>query len=130
VLNVLVADDDFANLETLSSALISAGHRVLRAGDGADALRILTNHPCDVVVCDEEMPKLDGPQLFGAMQATTRLSGIPVIVMVDMFSQARPALTGAAVIAKPVMVPQLLALVEEVHRSANHRSANGTNGAS
>ena len=116
MLNVLVADDDFANLEALSSALASAGHRVMRAGDGADALRILSSQPCDVVVCDEEMPKLDGSQLIGAMKATARLSDIPVIVMVDMFSQARGALNGASVIAKPVMLPQLLALVEQVRR--------------
>ncbi len=89
-MNVLVADDDFANLETLSSALVSAGHRVLRAGDGGDALRILTKQLCDVVVCDDDMPVLDGPQLVGAMQATARLAGIPVIVMVDAFnSRAR-----------------------------------------
>ncbi len=111
VLTVLVADDDFANLEAISSGLMAAGHRVLRAGDGADALRILTNQRCDVVVCDEEMPILDGAQLVGAMQATARLADIPVIVMV---SQGRPSLTSAATIAKPVMVPQLLALVEQV----------------
>lgn len=115
MLNVLVADDDFANLESLSSALVSAGHRVLRAGDGGDALRILMNQPCDVVVCDEEMAVLDGPQLVDAMQATTRLAGIPVIVMVDMVKARRAVLDGASVIAKPVVMPQLLALVEKLH---------------
>jgi CheY-like chemotaxis protein len=118
VLNVLVADDDFANLEALSSALVSAGHRVLRAGDGGDALRILTSTPCDVVVCDDEMPVLDGAQLVGAMQATTRLAGIPVIVMVDVFKGRGLSLDGASVIAKPVMLPQLLALLEQVHGRA------------
>lgn len=119
MLNVLVADDDFANLETLSSALVSAGHRVLRAGDGGDALRILTNQACDVVVCDDEMPVLDGAQLVGAMQATTRLAGIPVIVMVDVFKPRAVSLDGALLIAKPVMVPQLLALVEQFGKSGS-----------
>ena len=41
MLTVLVADDEFAVLEVLSMALEGEGHRVLKAGDGADALRIL-----------------------------------------------------------------------------------------
>jgi len=116
-LNVLVADDDFANLETLSSALVAAGHRVLRAGDGGDALRILTNQRCDVVVCDDEMPVLDGAQLVTAMQATARLAGIPVIVMVDAVTPRVASLEGAQVIARPVRIPQLLALVEQLRTS-------------
>lgn len=114
---MLVADDDFANLETLSSALVAAGHRVLRAGDGGDALRILTNQPCDVVVCDDEMPVLDGAQLVTAMQATSRLAGIPVIVMVDAVNPRGASFEGALVIARPVRVPQLLALVEQLRTS-------------
>jgi CheY-like chemotaxis protein len=116
VLNVLVADDDFANLEALSSALLAAGHRVLRAGDGADAWRILSSHACDLVVCDEEMPYLTGPQLLDAIRANTRLSAIPVIVMVDVYTSRAAQIEGAMVIAKPVMIPQLLALVEQVRR--------------
>jgi two-component system phosphate regulon response regulator PhoB len=118
VLNVLVADDDFANLEALSTALMAAGHRVLRAGDGGDALRILTNQPCDVVVCDDEMPVLTGPQLVGAMQANTRLAGIPTILMIDMYASRHVPVNAAAVIAKPVMLPQLLALIDQVRRTS------------
>jgi CheY-like chemotaxis protein len=116
VLNVLVADDDFANLEALCTALLAAGHRVLKAGDGADAWRILSSHACDVVVCDEEMPFLTGPQLLDAIRANTRLSPIPVIVMIDVYTSRSPRIEGATVIAKPVMIPQLLALVDQVRR--------------
>jgi len=117
VLNVLVADDDFANLEALSSALLAAGHRVLKAGDGADAWRILSSHACDLVVCDQEMPFLTGSQLLDAIRANSRLSSIPVIVLVDVYSSHPKQIEGASVIAKPVMIPQLLALVDQVRRS-------------
>lgn len=116
MLNVVVADDDFANLDALSTALAAAGHRVFRAGDGADALRILTSQPCDVVVCDDEMPGLSGPQLVTAIHANARLAATPVIVMVDMYRTQHAPIHGAAVIAKPVMLPQLLALVDQVGR--------------
>ncbi|MBA2539491.1 MAG: response regulator [Deltaproteobacteria bacterium] len=116
MLNVLVADGDFANLEALSSALLAAGHRVLKAGDGADAWRILSSHTCDIVVCNEEMPCLSGSQLLDAIRANTRLSAIPVIMLVDVYSSRPKQLEGASVIAKPVLLPQLLALVEQVRR--------------
>lgn len=116
MLNVLVADDDFTNLDALSTALAAAGHRVLRAGDGADALRILSSQPCDVVVCNEDMHGLDGPQLVTAIHANTRLAATPVIVMVDAYRTHREPLHGAAVIAKPVRLPVLLALVDRVGR--------------
>lgn len=124
VLNVLVADDELANLDRASTALEAAGHRVLRAGDGIDALRLLATYPCDVVVCNEQMPNLTGAHLLSAIQADPRLAKIPVIMMVDPFGRGRSPLPDAASIGcfsfvhKPVMIPQLLALVEQAHRDA------------
>jgi two-component system sensor histidine kinase/response regulator len=114
MLTVLIADDEFAVLEVLSMALEGEGYRVLKAGDGADALRILVGQPCDVVVCDEVMPVMSGSQLIYAMLAEPRLAEIPVILMVDVFrrSQTLPD-PGVQLLSKPVMLPQLFALVEE-----------------
>lgn len=115
VLKILVADDEFADLDALGAALEAAGHRVLRAGDGADALRILTQQTPDIVVCDEIMPALTGAQLVQVMKANSRLAQIPVIVMAHALGQL---VDGATVVHKPVIVPQLLALIEQLHQDA------------
>ena len=118
MLTVLVADDEFAVLEVLTMALEGEGHRVLKAGDGADALRILVSQPCDVVVCDEVMPVMNGPQLIYALRADPRLADLPVIMMVDLFGRpSGPHDPDIAIIAKPVMLPQLFALVEEAGKT-------------
>jgi CheY-like chemotaxis protein len=115
MLTVLVADDEFAVLEVLSMALEGEGHRVLKAGDGADAFRILVSQPCDVLVCDESMPVMNGPQLIDAMHADPRLAAIPVILMVDTFGrQTHVDHDGVTVIPKPVLLPQLFGLVEQL----------------
>ena len=115
MLTILVADDEFAVLEVLSMALESEGHRVLKAGDGADALRILVSQPCDVLVCDEVMPVMSGAQLAYAMRADPRLATIPVIMMVDVFGRpTAPLDPDIQVVPKPVMLPQLFALVEQI----------------
>lgn len=119
VLNVLVADDEFANLEAVSEALAAAGHRVFRAGDGVDALRLLSTYRTDVVVCNEQMSNMAGGQLVSAMEADPRFAKIPVIMMVEPFKRGRmPLPASAAILHKPVMIPQLLALVDQVHRDA------------
>lgn len=114
MLTVLVADDEFAVLQVLSMALEAEGHRVLRAGDGADALRILSSQPCDVVVCDEVMPVMTGRNLIDAMRADPRLAEIPVILMIGVFGATGGAsLEGVQVITKPVTLPKLFTMVAQ-----------------
>ena len=122
MLTVLVADDEFAVLEVLSMALEGEGHRVLKAGDGADALRILVSQQCDVLVCDEVMPVMGGAQLINAVRADPRLAGIPVILMVDVFARPQGAVVpDVMIVPKPVMLPQLFALVAEAGSARNRR---------
>ena len=83
MLTVLVADDEFAVLQVLSLALDAEGHRILKAGDGADALRLLASQPMDVVVSDDMMPLLTGRQLLDAMRAEPRLAAIPMVLLID-----------------------------------------------
>ena len=105
MLTVLVADDEFAVLEVISMALEGEGHRILKAGDGADALRLLASQSCDVVVCDENMPVMNGHQLIAAMRAEPRLSAIPVILLADTWGRPLPVVETAVVLGKPICSP-------------------------
>lgn len=117
MLTVLVAEDEFAVLEVLAMALEGEGHTVLRAGDGADALRIANSHPCDVVVCDENMPMMDGPALIEALRAEPRLSHLPIIMMADTWGRPLPTIRGVVVLGKPVLLAELFAHVEQLGKS-------------
>lgn len=122
MLTVLVADDEFAVLEVLAMSLEAEGHRVLKAGDGADALRILVSQPCDVVVCDELMPLMNGRQLLAAMRADPRLVDLPVILLVERFGAHAPGdAGGATVLDKPVMLSVLAREVERAGASKPRR---------
>jgi CheY-like chemotaxis protein len=114
MLTVLVADDEFAVLEVLSMALEGEGHRVLKAGDGADALRILSSQPCDVIVTDENMPMMNGHQLIAAMRAEPRLSDIPIILMADTWGRPLPTVEDAVVLGKPILLAELFGHVERL----------------
>lgn len=61
---VLVADDEEGIRDVAQAALELDGHRVLTAGDGAEALDLLREHRPDVVVSDIRMPRMDGITLL------------------------------------------------------------------
>jgi two-component system cell cycle response regulator len=64
----LVADGCSADRAALRKAVEQAGHfdRVLEAADGLRALRLLLAEAIDVVVCDLDLPQLDGEKLLRA----------------------------------------------------------------
>ncbi|HUC36753.1 MAG TPA: response regulator [Acidimicrobiales bacterium] len=66
--HVLVVDDDEAVRSSTADVLRSAGHSVIEAGDGQDALRQLDRHRVGALVLDIRMPKLDGMAVLAAVE--------------------------------------------------------------
>ncbi len=67
-LRILAVDDEPVSLKLLESALRKAGHEVLTATNGSDALRIaLEQHP-HAVIADWMMPEMDGIELCQALR--------------------------------------------------------------
>ncbi len=62
-LNVLVVDDDPASLRLMAKIVSSAGHSVSRAENGREALDSILQDQPDLIVCDWDMPELDGVEL-------------------------------------------------------------------
>jgi len=75
---VLVADDVPESLALTAHWLRSAGHTVLEATDGDEALWLLGRHAVDVVVSDQRMPHRDG---WGLLLAIRNMSApLPVLL--------------------------------------------------
>lgn len=60
---ILVADDEANTRVLLAGSLKRWGYDVVTAEDGGVALEKLSNPAIRIVVCDWEMPELDGPSL-------------------------------------------------------------------
>jgi two-component system chemotaxis sensor kinase CheA len=78
---VLVVDDAMIVREVERSMLEQAGYEVLTASDGMEALTVLSEQPCDLVVSDVDMPRLDGIALTARIRALPRLSQVPIILL-------------------------------------------------
>ncbi|HEX2157789.1 MAG TPA: hybrid sensor histidine kinase/response regulator [Actinomycetes bacterium] len=84
---VLVVDDSAVTRTLEKSILEAAGYQVRVAPDGAAALDLLGREPCDLVVTDIEMPRLDGFSLTARVRADERLRGLPVVLVTSLDSE-------------------------------------------
>jgi CheY-like chemotaxis protein len=76
---VLVVDDSPIVRDLLTELLSSVGLDVRSAGDGAQALQSLNERAADLIVCDVEMPVMDGFELL--RQLRDRPERIPVVMV-------------------------------------------------
>lgn len=79
---ILVVDDAVTLRRTLALSLEKAGFRVLQAGDGREAIEQLQEHPStQLVICDVEMPNMNGFDFLNYRRQEAQLSQIPVIML-------------------------------------------------
>jgi diguanylate cyclase (GGDEF)-like protein len=78
---VLVVDDDVLVRAQLCALLHTSGYEVETAASGEDALRLLRSYPCDVVVTDWQMPKMDGLTLCRQIRATEQQAYIYLLML-------------------------------------------------
>ena len=75
---ILFVDDDPAVVNMLASYFTKKGYPVKTAGDGVEALSVLSTTPFDVVVADLNMPRLDGWGLLRLIREDVRTQEVPV----------------------------------------------------
>jgi CheY-like chemotaxis protein len=109
---ILVVDDDPDILDMLREALEGAGHQVVTARDGLEALeRLRTGRP-SLILLDMRMPRMDGWEF--ARAARERGNTAPVVVITaagDARAWAKE-IAAEAYMAKPFTISQLLGVVD------------------
>lgn len=80
---VLIIDDSDTVREEIARTLAEASlfDRIHQAGDGIEAFKVLLATRIDLVLCDLEMPRIDGIKLLGMITGREELRGIPVIML-------------------------------------------------
>jgi DNA-binding response OmpR family regulator len=116
---VLVVDDEADLRELVRLNLSLAGHRVVGAADGEEALDLAGLESPDVILLDVMMPKRDGWDTLGAIKADSQgLAEIPVLMLtarVEELDQVKGAIEGAIqYITKPFSLDTLRQAVDQV----------------
>jgi diguanylate cyclase (GGDEF)-like protein len=103
---VLVADDNRANREALAALLESAGHRVLRAADGREALSRAREACPDLVISDVLMPLMDGYELARRLRAEPATAAVALMFYTAYFGgQDAQALAQAHGVSRVLLKP-------------------------
>jgi twitching motility two-component system response regulator PilG len=122
VSKVLVIDDSNTIRRSAEIFLKQAGHEVVLAEDGFDALAKLSDYQPDLVFCDILMPRLDGYQTCAIIKRNPQFAALPVIMLSSkdgLFDKARGRMVGSQdYLTKPFTKDQLLQAVQQHCRGA------------
>ena len=81
-LQVLVVDDSLVQRQSLVRSLTKAGCQVIQAGHGREGILRLQEHPrIRLVVCDIEMPQMNGFEFLSHCRQDPKLSQIPIVML-------------------------------------------------
>lgn len=81
-LQVLIVDDSLVQRQSLVRSLTKAGCQVIQAGHGREGLLKLQEHPrIRLVVCDIEMPQMNGFEFLSHCRQDPKLSQIPIVML-------------------------------------------------
>ena len=105
----MIVDDDAMVREATAWTLTDAGHEVIEAADGVDALEYLQDHAAvDLIITDISMPRMNGLDLVDEVQL--RWPGLPVLLV-----SGRPQPKGTrAFMSKPFNAQALLLAVAQL----------------
>jgi two-component system chemotaxis response regulator CheY len=88
---VLIVDDSSVMRKIVERSLRQAGidlTQVVEAGNGAEALDALQGGPVDLILCDINMPVMDGLEFIKQLPGVENAKGVPVIMITTEGSEA------------------------------------------
>lgn len=78
---VLVVDDQDLVRSAILAALKREGYNLLEASNGADGLKLAMQKKPHLIISDTVMPRMDGYEMFRAIQGNLDIKHIPVIAL-------------------------------------------------
>jgi diguanylate cyclase (GGDEF)-like protein len=85
---ILIVDTNPVERRAYTTLLGNFGHRLLEAGDGAQALEVARTELPDLIITDILMPHMDGFTLVRRLRAEPLLAGVPVIFQTASYQEA------------------------------------------
>lgn len=86
--SVLIIDDSVVVREMLTMTFTKGGYQIEQAKDGQEAWeKLQSGYLYDLILCDIEMPRMNGLELLSRLQEDENLSGVPVAMITSRGAQ-------------------------------------------
>ncbi|HZI81175.1 MAG TPA: response regulator [Vicinamibacterales bacterium] len=124
--NILIVDDEPANLKVLEAILDDPGYRLVRAGSANDALMSLVSEDFGLLILDIRMPDMSGFELAHLIKQRKKSAAVPIIFLTAFYNEDQDVVAGYGTGAvdylhKPVNATVLrskVAVFVELHRKS------------
>ena len=114
---ILVVEDNAANLELVRYLLAFTGYMVSQARDGGQGIVLALQERPDLILCDLQMPVVDGYQVLAQLRQHAETADIPVVAVTafSMPNDRQKVLTAGfnGYLSKPIEPETFVAQIEE-----------------
>jgi two-component system chemotaxis response regulator CheY len=115
---IMVIDDSNSMRGLIKQVLYAAGHDVVEAVDGEDALTRAQGAAIDLFLCDVNMPRMDGLMLVKRLRALAAFKFSPILMLTTEIDPDKKRIAKEAGatgwLVKPFQPDQLLATIRKV----------------
>lgn len=119
---ILIVEDDISIQALLHDFIQEAGHSVVLAADGVEALAKYSEQTFDLVLLDIMLPKIDG---YGVCEVIRQKSNVPIIMLTALDNEENQIkgldLQADDYITKPFSMPVLLRKIAAVLRRSSRQ---------
>jgi two-component system, cell cycle response regulator len=121
---ILIIEDNPTNLDLMSYLLTAFGHTTLAAHDGAEGLETARRQAPDLIVCDVQLPLLDGYEVARWLKSDAAMRATPLVAVTALAMVGdRDRVLAAGFdgyIAKPIAPETFVGQVEAFLTSKQH----------
>ena len=118
--SILAVDDSASMRQMVSFTLKNAGYDVVEAVDGEDAFDKARVRNFDLVLTDQNMPRLDGLGLTRRLREHPKFRATPILILTtessDEMKQAGRAAGATGWLVKPFDPAKLIEVIQKVVR--------------
>jgi two-component system chemotaxis response regulator CheY len=118
--SILAVDDSASMRQMVSFTLKSAGYNVIEAVDGQDAYEKAGGRSFDLVLTDQNMPRMDGISLTKKLRESPQFKSTPILILTtessDQMKQAGRAAGATGWLVKPFDPNKLIEVIQKVIR--------------
>ena len=118
--SILAVDDSASMRQMVSFTLKNAGFNVVEAVDGQDALEKSGTRDFDLVLTDQNMPRMDGISLTKKLRDNPKFKTTPILILTtessDQMKQAGRTAGATGWLVKPFDPAKLIEVMKKVFR--------------
>jgi len=115
---ILIVDDDELALE-ITTTKLSERYDIVSTQIPGNVVRLARETEPDLIICDFDMPEMDGGEVSAALLADEELKYIPLLFLTGLatsgdLNRMRKQLAGRRAVSKDAPLAQLIARIEEL----------------